>query len=144
MVNIEIDNKLHEEMKLFCELNEIEDVNVFISECLVKGFDMEKYGDSFALFFNKEGSDIVRVEESIEEIVEVVEESLDEPVEEISVEESIEASVEQPVEVSVDTPIEEPIEEPKYEIKKEVKKETIKRPVTIIKKSPKDNYDVYD
>ena len=53
MPNITIEKSLYDEIMAFCELNEIADANKFINETLKKGFDMKKYGDSFAFFFNK-------------------------------------------------------------------------------------------
>ena len=139
MGKINIDNSLYADIIAFCEVNDIDDVESFISGALTKGFDMEKYGDSFALFFDKESSDITHVDGNIEE--EVIEESVDEVVEPV-IEESIEVSSEESIEVSVeeitidDTTPKEPI----YKVKSETKRV----PVTIISKSPKDNYDVYD
>lgn len=147
MPNIEINKDLHTSIISFCDVNDIDDVNGFIEKVLIKGFDMEKYGDSFALFFDKEEADIVRVEEventNEEASVEEVEESIEVSVEEV--EEPIEKSIEVSVEEVVKTVLEDITpQEPVYKTKKEIKTESVKTPVTIIKKSPKDNYDVYD
>lgn len=82
MVKVDIEKSLYDDMVAFCELNEIDDVNKFINETLKKGFDMKKYGDSFAFFFNKREDEIVHVKNTPElepEVVEVVPEVVPEP-----------------------------------------------------------------
>ena len=43
---MEIDKKLYEDIKKFCELNNIDDVEKQINECLTYGFNVLKYGDN--------------------------------------------------------------------------------------------------
>mgnify|MGYP000256125082 CR=1 FL=1 len=67
MVKVDIEKSLYDEIAGFCELNSITDVNGFINKTLNKGFDMEKYGESFALLFNKSSEDIIHIKPKKEE-----------------------------------------------------------------------------
>lgn len=156
MHNAVIQKSLYEDIVAFCEVNEITDIDQFINETLKKGFDMKKYGDSFAFFFNKSESDIVHIKENQEEtkveeeVIEVKEEVIAEPVvapkkrggrkkkEEPKVEETI---IEPELIVEPEVVEEEP-KEPVYKIKEEVVKPE-KKYVSLRNKKD-DNYDVYD
>lgn len=150
MHNAVIQKSLYEEIVAFCEVNDITDVDQFINETLKKGFDMKKYGDSFAFFFNKSENEIVHVKNNQEEIkteervVEVQEELVVEPVvtpkkkggrkkKEVVVEPEL---------VTEPEPVEEQPKEPVYKIKEEVVKPE-KKYVSLRNKKD-DNYDVYD
>ena len=143
MHSIKIDKSLYEDIAAFCELNSIIDVNEFIRKTLKKGFDMEKYGDSFAFFFNKNPEEIIHIKpkevepEEIEKIVpelEVVKKRGRKKKEEPKVEEiTLEPEV-----IPSETP-----KEPVYKIKEEEPKKTEKKYVTL-KNKRDDNYDVYD
>jgi len=80
-----IEDKLKEQIKQYCELNEIEDIDSFINKVLTRGFTSEKWGELIPKRKTKEqkveekgddyvpGADIESEEEKVEE-VEVVEE----------------------------------------------------------------------
>ena len=154
MPNITIEKSLYDEIMAFCELNEIADANKFINETLKKGFDMKKYGDSFAFFFNKSEDEIVHVkntpEPEPEPVVEVKEEVVVEP--EVAVKKKGgRKKKEQPKEEEItpepevvieEEPVNEQPKEPVYKIKEEIGK-TEKKYVTLRNKRD-DNYDVYD
>lgn len=158
MHNAVIEKSLYEDIVAFCEVNEITDISKFINETLKKGFDMKKYGDSFAFFFNKSEDDIVHVkneEEKREEEV-LVPEVVNEP--EVVVEAVVtpkkrggrkkkeEPKIEETVpEVIEEVVVEntEPPKEPVYKIKEEEIKKPEKKYVSLRNKKD-DNYDVYD
>ena len=154
MVKVDIEKSLYDEIMAFCELNEIADANKFINETLKKGFDMKKYGDSFAFFFNKSEDEIVHVkntpEPEPEPVVEVKEEVVVEP--EVAVKKKGgRKKKEQPKEEEItpepevvieEEPVNEQPKEPVYKIKEEIGK-TEKKYVTLRGKKD-DNYDVYD
>jgi hypothetical protein len=154
MVKVDIEKSLYDEIIAFCELNEIADANKFINETLKKGFDMKKYGDSFAFFFNKKEDEIVHVkntpEPEPEPVVEVKEEVIPEP-EVVVKKKGGRKKKEQPKEEEIlpepeviveQEPVNEQPKEPVYKIKEEVGK-TEKKYVTLRGKKD-DNYDVYD
>lgn len=143
MHSITIDKSLYEDIKDFCELNQITDFDGFITETLKKGFDMKKYGDTFALFFHKTEEDIVHLKpEPIDNVLvdqNKVVESLIEP--EIIPKKRGRKKKEstKPQEVIQK---EEP-KEPIYKIKEEEIKKPEKKYVSLTTKKD-DNYDVYD
>jgi hypothetical protein len=154
MVKVDIEKSLYDEIMAFCELNEIADANKFINETLKKGFDMKKYGDSFAFFFNKSEDEIVHVkntpEPEPEPVVEVKEEVVVEP-EVVVKKKGGRKKKEQPKEEEItpepevvieEEPVNEQPKEPVYKIKEEIGK-TEKKYVTLRGKKD-DNYDVYD
>jgi hypothetical protein len=157
MHNVTIEKSLYEDVVAFCEVNEITDVNQFINETLKKGFDMKKYGDSFAFFFNRSEDDIVHVKNEVKEPeVAVIPEVVIEP--EVVVETPVvakkrggrkkkeEPKVEEIIPEVVEEVVIEEIEEPKepvYKIKEEGTKKTEKKYVSLRGKRD-DNYDVYD
>jgi hypothetical protein len=144
MVNINIEKSLHEDIIDFCKVNQITDVDDFINKTLRKGFDLKKYGESFAMFFNKTEADMIF--NGPEPVVEKAEEPIVEPV--VEEKPKKKGGRKKKVEEPEPTPIEVPVvdeqpKEPTYEIKKEEEK-PVRKPVTLVKKQPKDNYDVYD
>ena len=159
MVKVDIEKSLYDEIMAFCELNEIADANKFINETLKKGFDMKKYGDSFAFFFNKSEDEIVHVkntpEPEPEPVAEVKEEVIPEPEPEPVAEvkkkggrkkkeqPKEEEIVAEPEVVIEQEPIEDQPKEPVYKIKEEEVKKPEKKYVTLRNKRD-DNYDVYD
>ena len=44
-MEIDVKNKLYNEIKSYCEANNIIDISKFIEKILKKGFDLEKWGD---------------------------------------------------------------------------------------------------
>jgi len=148
MHNVTIEKSLYDEIVDFCALNGITDVNDFINKTLKKGFDMEKYGDSFAFFFNKKPEEIVHIKPKEQEVVKEVEPELEtkevEP--EVVVKKRGRKKKEDPkVEEIIPEPevtLPETPKEPAYKIKEEPKK-TEKKYVTLRNKRD-DNYDVYD
>lgn len=156
MHNAVIQKSLYEDIVAFCEVNEITDIDQFINETLKKGFDMKKYGDSFAFFFNKSENDIVHIKDNQEEtkieqeVVEVKEEVFVEPVvapkkkvgRKKKEEPKIEETVVEPELTVEPEPVDEQPKEPAYKIKEEVVKPE-KKYVSLRNKKD-DNYDVYD
>lgn len=144
MRSIIIDKSLHEDITAFCELNQITDFDGFINETLKKGFDMKKYGDTFALFFNKSEEDIVHLKPKLanEDLVEEnkVVKTPAEP--EIIVKKRGRKKKEEPKVEEVMQEIEQP-KEPAYKIKEEEIKKPEKKYVSLRNKKD-DNYDVYD
>lgn len=144
MHSVVIEKSLYEDLTAFCELNSITDVNEFINKTLKKGFDMEKYGDSFAFFFNKNPEEIVHIKPKEEE-PEVAQEITPEP--EVVVKKRGRKKKEEPkVEEIIPEPevvLPEIPKEPVYKIKEEETKKTEKKYVTLRNKKD-DNYDVYD
>ena len=139
MANINITNSLYEDIVAFCKANDISDIDNFIEQMLIKGFDMKKYGESFAFIFNKKESDIVHLKNNVEEIKP---EPTPEPVAEVlePKKRGKKKKVEEPkVEVQPE-PVIEKEPEPVYVIKQE--EQPVKKPVTLYRKD--DNYDVYD
>jgi hypothetical protein len=140
MHSVNIEKSLHEDIVDFCKVNQITDVDDFINKTLRKGFDLKKYGESFAMFFNKTEADMIFNGPPVEEAPVVEPEVVTEQpkkkggrkkkVEEPIVEKEPEVVTEQP-------------KEPTYEVKQEEPK-PVKKPITLIKKQPRDNYDVYD
>jgi hypothetical protein len=141
MHNVTIEKSLYDEIVSFCELNGIADANDFINKTLKKGFDMEKYGDSFAFFFNKSPKDIVHIKPEeekpkVEEIKpEVVAKKRGRKIKE---EPKVEETAPEPQIVLPEEP-----KEPVYKIKEQETKKTEKKYVTLQGKKD-DNYDVYD
>ena len=141
MPSIEIKKELYEEITQFCKFNDIKDVPNFVENILKKGFDMKKYGDTFAFIFNKRESDMVHVGKEVQ--VEVPkEEPTKEPVSEVlePKKRGRKKKVEEPVVEVKPEPVVEKDPEPTYIIKQEEK--PVKKAVTLYKKD--DNYDVYD
>lgn len=141
MVKVNIAQHLYDDISDFCKVNEIDDIDDFINKILRKGFDLKKYGESFALFFNKKEEDMIfdgppSVEKPSDQIKE-------EPVieEKPKKKSGKKKKVEEPIAEQI-IENEQP-KEPLYEIKQEESK-PVKKPVTLIKKQPRDNYDVYD
>jgi hypothetical protein len=138
MRSVNIENSLLDDILDFCKVNEIKDVDDFINKTLRKGFDLKKYGESFAMFFNKTEADMIFNGPPVKE------EPAPEPepvVEQSKKKGGRKKKVEEPV-VEPEPVVEQPTE-PVYEIKQEEPK-PVRKPVTLIKKEPKDNYDVYD
>lgn len=144
MPSIEIKKELYNDIVDFCKVNDIQDVTDFINQVLISGFDMKKYGDSFAMFFGKSESDIVHIKPKEESVVDgnTLDEALPEqPIETKEVkkrgrkkkEVDVVVNEVQP-EVSVET-------EPSYVIKQEEKP---KEKIQVRLKRPDDNYGVYD
>jgi hypothetical protein len=141
MRSINIENSLHDDILDFCKVNEINDVDDFINKTLRKGFDLKKYGESFAMFFNKTESDMIFNGPPVEQAPIVESEVTEQPKKKGGRKKKVvEPIAEQEPEPEV--VIEQP-KEPVYEIKQEEPK-PVKKPVTLIKKQPRDNYDVYD
>jgi hypothetical protein len=142
MHSVNIEKSLHEDIVDFCKVNQITDVDDFINKTLRKGFDLKKYGESFAMFFNKTEADMIFNGPPVEEAPVVEPEVIiEQPKKKVGRKKKVEESVvDQPV-VQEDV-IEQP-KEPVYEIKQEEPK-LVKKPVTLVKKQPKENYDVYD
>lgn len=159
MHNVVIEKSLYEDVVAFCEVNDITDVNQFINETLKKGFDMKKYGDSFAFFFNRSEDDIVHVKNEVKEpepevtatpeVVIEPEVVVEAPVvakkrggrkkkEEPKVEEIVPEVAEEVVVEEIEQP-----NEPVYKIKEEEIKKPEKKYVSLRSKKD-DNYDVYD
>jgi len=141
MHSVNIERSLLDDILVFCQANEINDVDGFINETLKKGFDMKKYGDTFAFIFNKRESDMVHVGKEVQ--VEVPkEEPTKEPVSEVlePKKRGRKKKVEEPVVEVKPEPVVEKDPEPTYIIKQEEK--PVKKAVTLYKKD--DNYDVYD
>jgi len=42
---MEIEKKLKKEIKEYCQLNNIQDINLFFNQIIKKGFDLEKWGN---------------------------------------------------------------------------------------------------
>ncbi len=42
---LDIPRKLDDDIKSFCELNEIKEINDFLVSCLLKGFNIARYGE---------------------------------------------------------------------------------------------------
>jgi len=145
MPNIEIKKDLYNDIVDFCQVNDIQDINDFINQVLVSGFDMKTYGDSFAMFFGKSESDIVHIkpeEESVSDAKPLDVVVPEEPIEtkevkkrgrKKKIEETVVVDQIQP-EVIVET-------EPSYVIKQEEKP---KEKIQVRLKRPDDNYGVYD
>jgi hypothetical protein len=143
MRSVNIEKSLYEDIVDFCRVNQITDVDDFINKTLRKGFDLKKYGESFAMFFNKTEADMIFNGPPAEKENLPVEEPvvIEEPKKKGGRKKKVvEPVVEQPV---VQEEITEQPKEPVYEIKQEEPK-PVKKPVTLVKKQPKDNYDVYD
>jgi hypothetical protein len=142
MPNITIEKSLYDEIAAFCELNSITDVNGFINKTLNKGFDMEKYGESFALLFNKSSEDIIHIKPKKEE-PKVIEPLVIEP--EVTVKKRGRKKKEEPKveEITTEVILPEVEKEPIYKIKEEEIKKVEKKYVTL-KNKRDDNYDVYD
>ena len=144
MPNIEIKKELYNDIVDFCQVNDIQDVTDFINQVLVSGFDMKKYGDSFAMFFGKSESDIVHIkpkEESVADVNVLDEAVPEQPIETKEVKKrgrkkktEVDVVDEVQPEVSVET-------EPSYVIKQEEKP---KEKIQVRLKRPDDNYGVYD
>ena len=69
-MSIEIPKKLEKEIKDFAKLNEVQDIDNFIIECLRDGFNIAKYGYSPIDNFKKENKPFKNedyVEEKIEQ-----------------------------------------------------------------------------
>ena len=139
MANINITNSLYEDIIAFCKANDISDIDNFIEQMLIKGFDMKKYGESFAFIFNKKESDIVHLKNNVEEIIP---EPTPEPVAEVlePKKRGKKKKVEEPKVEAQPEPVIEKEQEPIYVIKQE--EQPVKKPVTLYRKD--DNYDVYD
>ena len=147
MHNVTIEKSLYEDVVAFCGVNDITDVNQFINETLKKGFDMKKYGDSFAFFFNKSENDIVHVKNVEKEVESVVEPEVTTEPEVVMKKrggrkKKEEPKVEEIVPEVVVENVEQPIE-PVYKIKEEEIKKPEKKYVSLRSKKD-DNYDVYD
>jgi formylmethanofuran dehydrogenase subunit E len=143
MVKVDIEKSLYDEIMAFCELNEIADANKFINETLKKGFDMKKYGDSFAFFFNKSEDEIVHVKNTPEPEPEPVAEVKKKGGRKKKEQPKEEEIVAEPEVVIEQEPIEDQPKEPVYKIKEEEVKKPEKKYVTLRNKRD-DNYDVYD
>ena len=145
MPSIEIKKELYEEITQFCKFNDIKDVPNFVENILKKGFDMKKYGDSFALFFNKQPEDIVHVIDEPKKEVELdVKQEL--PVVDETPKEKKRGRKKKVVEEeSVVEPIEEPTQDPQptYVIKEQIP-EKPKEKIQVTLKKRDDNYGVYD
>jgi hypothetical protein len=100
--------QLGDEIKMFCNLNEIENIDNFIMGCLRGGFAIEKFGRVPI----KAGKEIVEKEtiKEVEKFVEVIKEV---PVEKI-IEKIIEIPVEKTIEKIVEVPVEKIVEKEIY------------------------------
>lgn len=94
------DKKIIKSLIEFCELNKIDDSNLFIKKCFELGFNIEKYG-----LLGKEG-------EIKEKIIEVPVEKIVETIKEVIVEKEV--PVEKVVEIIKEVPIEKIIEKEIY------------------------------
>lgn len=64
-----INNKLLEEIKQYCELNNIENIEKEVNRLLRIGFNIEKYGTSpFNINYNTNVKEIKKEQEIVEEI----------------------------------------------------------------------------
>jgi hypothetical protein len=140
MHSFNIEKSLHEDIVDFCKVNQIIDVEDFINKTLRKGFDLRKYGESFAMFFNKTEADMIFKGPPVEEV------PIAEP--EVIIEQpkkkgGKKKKVAEPIVEKEPEVVDEQPKEPVYEIKQEEPK-PVKKPVTLVNKQIKDNYDVYD
>lgn len=46
MLKFTIDKKIKELIIQYCKINDIEDINSFMNNCLIQGFNIVKYGNS--------------------------------------------------------------------------------------------------
>jgi len=90
-----IPKKLKKEIKDYCVLNNITDIETFMLEAVKQGFNIEKYGN--APFDLSKPQEIV--EKEVEKIVEIIKEV--EKIVEIPVEKIVEKEVEKIVEVTI-------------------------------------------
>ena len=63
---INLPRSLENSIQLFCELNEIKDINDFLVSCLSKGFSVAKYGENPIDNFKKENKPL-EIEKYVEE-----------------------------------------------------------------------------
>jgi hypothetical protein len=97
--NLSITNKeLFDDIKKFCELNKIEDVDKFITKCLKQGVDIQRYGLL---------SDSETIKEKIIEKEIIVEKKVEIPVEVVK---EVEKIVEVPIEIIKEIPVEKVVE----------------------------------
>lgn len=97
--NLSITNKeLFDDIKKFCELNKIEDVDKFITKCLKQGVDIQRYGLL---------SDSETIKEKIIEKEIIVEKRVEIPVEVVK---EVEKIVEVPIEIIKEIPVEKVVE----------------------------------
>jgi hypothetical protein len=66
---VEIKKRLYDDIKAYCEINDIPDRDAFINNLLEKAFTGIKYGEKPNIIVKKE-SNIVKVEEKIEPQIE--------------------------------------------------------------------------
>ena len=62
---IYIKDKILKELKEYCKLNDIEDVNDFVNKCVIKGFTIAKFGTSPMDNINRENNGIKGFEENV-------------------------------------------------------------------------------
>lgn len=55
---LDVPRKLEDDIKSFCELNEIKEINDFLVSCLLKGFNITKYGENPIENFKSENKPI--------------------------------------------------------------------------------------
>jgi hypothetical protein len=91
-----LNDKIIEEIKEYCQLNKIDDIDIFINKIVKQGFNVEKYG---ATPFTPEPKIIEKI---VEKIIEV-------PVDRI-VEKIIEVPVDKIIEREIETIIEKPVD----------------------------------
>ncbi len=145
MPSVDIKKDLYEDIVEFCKLNGIEDTNNFINQTLNSGFDMKKYGDSFAMFFGKKEDDIVHLKPK--DVQEEVKAEVPTQKEEVE----IKPEPKKRGRKKKDDPVVETIVEaedsievqPSYVIKQTVV-EKPKEKIQVRLKRPDDNYGVYD
>ena len=85
-----IDSKYSPDILEYCKLNNINDIELFVTQCFKQGFDIKKYG------FLGKTEEIVKEVEVIKEVEKIVERRVEIPVETIK---EVEKIVEVPVEV---------------------------------------------
>jgi len=114
---------LDKEFILYCELNNIKDINKIANETFNRGFSLLKYGETpFGNSTEKEKIVEIIKEVMVEKIVEVIKEVPVEVIREVPIEKIVEVIKEVPIEVKGDTQIitNEVIKEIPVEIIKEV------------------------
>ena len=125
MSTINLTQSQLKDIKAFCSLNKIEDVDAFIKLCFEKGYNVEKYG----LLGKTGGEQEKRVEIPVEVIKEVIKtEYVEVPVEkiiEVIKEVPVEKIIEKPVEIIKEIPVE------KVVIKEVIKEVPVEKIVTI-------------
>lgn len=113
-LTINLSSKVTKEVVSYCKLNDIEDVDKFVSDCFRKGLDIEMYG-----LLGEDSGKTGGIREKLVEIEVIREKRVEVPVEVIK---EVEKIVEVPVEKIIEKRVEVPVETIKY-VDKEIIKE---------------------